>query len=238
MHILTIGAHAADQELAAGMILAKCARAGHRVTIFSLTPGEKGHPTLSTAAYAEQKRREAAECARKLGAETIIWDYRDAELPYNEEICLQVCDVIREQQPDVIITHWEHSIHRDHRQAHRIAMDACFYAALARLERARPAHWTRRVYFSENWEDMEGYEPDVYVEIAEPVFAQYCDALNSFALWMGGTGWPYADYYKSLARLRGCLGGGKRWTYAATLKMPRGAWVKHCAGELLPFEGG
>lgn len=237
MHILTIGAHAADQELAAGMIIAKYTRAGHQVTILSLTPGEKGHPTLSAAEYAEQKRREAAECARKLGAETIILDYRDAELPYNDEVALRVCDIIRQTRPDVVITHWENSIHKDHRNAHRIAMDACFYAALKRLERAQPAHWVKRVYFSENWEDMEGYEPDIYVEIPEPVFEQYCDALSSFALWNAGTGWPYRDYYQAQARVRGCLGGGTRWRYAATLMVPKGGLMQRLAGDRLPFEG-
>lgn len=233
MRILTIGAHAADQELAAGLIIAKYTRAGHHCTVLSLTPGEKGHPRLSAAEYAAQKRREAEACCKKLGAETIILDYRDGELPYNDEVALQVCDIIREIRPDVVITHWQNSIHKDHRSAHRIAMDALFYAGLTRLERARPAHWVPRVYFSENWEDMEGYEPDIYVEIDEETFQQYCDALAEFELWHGGTGWPYADYYKSLARLRGCLGGGLRWRYAATLKVPRGGHVVRTSD--LPF---
>lgn len=238
LRILTIGAHAADQELAAGMIVAKYTRQGHRAFILSLTPGEKGHPTLTAEEYAGQKRREAAECCRKLGAEAIILGYRDAELPYSDEVALEVCDIIRDVRPDVVITHWEQSIHKDHRRAHRIAMDALFYAGLPRLVRSRPPHWTRAVYMSENWEDMDGYEPDLYVEIPDPVFAQYCDALASFALWHGGTGWPYGDYYRSLARLRGCLGGGLRWRYAATLKVPRGGLIRRLAGEGLPFAPG
>lgn len=236
MRILTIGAHAADQELAAGMIVAKYTAAGHKAFMLSLTPGEKGHPTLTAEEYAEQKRREAAECCRKLGAEAIVLDYKDAELPYNDEVSLEVCDIIRDIKPDVIITHWQNSMHRDHRHAHKIAMDAAFFAALKRIERGKPAHWTRRIFFSENWEDMEGYEPDIYVQISEPIFAQYCDALSSFALWEGGTGWPYADYYKSLARMRGCLGGGLNWKYAATLMVPKGGMVQRFAGERLPLE--
>ena len=235
MRILTIGAHAADQELSAGMVVAKYTRAGHKAFMLSLTPGEKGHATLTAEQYAEQKRREAAECCRKLGAEAIVLGYKDAELPYNDAVAYEVCDIIRDIKPDIIITHWENSIHKDHRHAHKIAMDAWFYAALKRIERAKPAHWTRKVYFSENWEDMEGYEPDLHVNIPEEVFEQYADALSSFALWNGGTGWPYADYYKSLARMRGCLGGGLTWKYAATLKVPKGALVQRFGGEDLPF---
>lgn len=222
LHVLALGAHAADQELAAGMILAKYARAGHRVTILSLTPGERGHPTLSAADYAKQKIDEARRCAKALGVETIVLGYQDAELPDNEAVRFEVCDLIRELKPDILITHWENSIHKDHRNAHRIALDARFYAALRRIERTLPSHWTGKVYYSENWEDMDGYEPDLYVDTTD-VFDQYCEALAHFELWNGGTGWPYADYYRSLARMRSCLGFGLKGKYAATLARPKDA---------------
>ncbi len=173
LHILTLGAHAADQELSAGMVIAKYTRAGHRATILSLTPGEKGHPKLGAAEYARQKNAEAERCAQLLGAESRVLPYGDAMLPVTEEITLEVADIIRELKPDILITHWTHSIHKDHRNAHRIALDAYFYAALPRIERARPAHRISRIYYSENWEDMEGYEPDIYIDTTE-VFDQYC----------------------------------------------------------------
>ncbi|HZU13508.1 MAG TPA: PIG-L deacetylase family protein [Chloroflexota bacterium] len=218
--VLTIGAHAADQELAAGMQIAKYARAGYDVTVLSLTPGEKGHPTLSAEDYARQKIEEARGCTRILGAETIILGYGDALLAATQAIALEVADIIRELRPDVVITHWKNSIHTDHRNAHIIAQDALFYAALPRIERSRPAHWVPKVFYSENWEDMEGFEPDVYVETTE-VFDQYCEALSSFALWEGGTGWPYSRYYQALATTRACLGGGLRWEKAAAMMRPR-----------------
>ena len=224
LHILALGAHAADQELSAGMVIAKYTGAGHRATILSLTPGEKGHPSLGAEAYARQKIAEAQECARLLGAESRVLSYGDATLPVTEEITFEVADIIRELKPDVLITHWSHSIHKDHRNAHRIALDAYFYAALPRIERTHPAHRISRIYFSENWEDMEGYEPDLYIDTSD-VFAQYCEALESFELWNGGTGWPYADYYRSLARMRACLGFGLRARYAATLARPKDAHV-------------
>lgn len=223
--VLTIGAHAADQELAAGMQIAKYARAGHAVTILSLTPGEKGHPTLSAEAYAAQKIEEAQRCAGLLGAETIVLGYGDALLEATQQVALEVADIIRELRPEVVITHWKNSIHSDHRNAHIIAMDALFFAALPRIERAHPAHWVPKVYFSENWEDMEGFEPDLYVETTE-VFDQYCEALSSFALWEGATGWPYDRYYKALATTRACLGGGLKWGKAAAMMRPREALVE------------
>lgn len=223
--VLTIGAHAADQELSAGMLIAKYARSGAEVTILSLTPGEKGHPTLSSEDYAAQKILEAEECAKKLGAETIVLPYGDATLPASEEIKFEVADIIREKKPDLIITHWENSIHKDHVNAHHITLEARFYAGLKRIERELPSHWCGSIYYSENWEDMQGFDPDLYVDTSD-VFEQYCDALASFELWEGGTGWPYADYYKSLARMRGCVGFGLRGKYACALSRPREALVR------------
>lgn len=225
LRVLAIGAHAADQELAAGMQIAKYTKAGHQVTVLSLTPGEKGHPTLSAAAYAKQKIREAQRCCAILGAETIVLPYGDATLEVTEAIKFEVADIIRDIKPDILITHWSHSIHKDHRNAHLIAMDAYFYAALKAIERAKPAHRISRIYFSENWEDMEGYEPDIYIDTTD-VFEQYCEALASFELWNGGTGWPYADYYQSLARMRACLGFGLRAQYAVTMARPKGSWTQ------------
>jgi len=224
LSILALGAHAADQELSAGMILAKYAQAGHEVTILSLTAGEKGHPTLSAADYRDQKIREAEACAKILGVQTRVLGYRDAEIPVDEAIVFEVCDVIRELKPDILITHWERSIHKDHSNTHRIALDARFYAGLKRIERDLPSHWVNHVYYSENWEDMEGYEPDMYVDTTA-TFDTYCEALSQFGLWNGATGWPYADYYKSLARMRACLGFAKRAQYAATLARPKDAKV-------------
>ena len=55
---------------------------------------------------------------------------------------------------------------------------------------------------------------------------QYCEALSAFELGNGGTGWPYADNYRSLARMRGCLGFGRCAQYASTLSRPKSAHVR------------
>jgi LmbE family N-acetylglucosaminyl deacetylase len=158
----------------------------------------------------------------------MVLGYGDAVLEETEAIKLEVADLIRKLKPDILVTHPPGSIHKDHRNAHKIAVDSAFYAALPAIERKLPAHRTGRVLYSENWEDMDGYEPDVYVDTTE-VFEIYCQALASFELWHGGTGWPYADYYKSLARMRACLGFGLRGTYAATLMRPHEGSVLRCA---------
>lgn len=207
--ILAVDAHMAD-EIAYGMALAAHVRQGKKVAMLHLTPGEKGHPTLSPADYARQKHEETREAAAVYGAQVFTLDYRDGELPVSEEAQFQVCDVIRACRPQVLITHWQGSIHKDHTNCALNVPHALFYAAIKGFERAAPAHWVPRLLFSENWEDQDGFKPETFVEITEEDIAMWERAALKYALFRGGVSrFPYVDYYKALARVRGCEIGAK-----------------------------
>ena len=148
-----------------------------------------------------------------LGAQCVILDYRDGEIPVSDEAKFAVCDLIREHKPDVIVTHWHGSWHKDHQACYAVVNDAVFYAGLPALARKLSAHSIRRLYFADNWEDAEGFTPDTYLEIT-PVFDRWSEACAAFPMWRGETGFRYNDYYGSLATSRGCLGGSK---YAVAL---------------------
>ena len=223
MKLLVIGAHAGDAENMAGAVVLKHTRAGHDATIVHMTLGEAGHPTLPPTVYAEQRKREIQESARLMGARAIALPYRDGELPVNDETKFQVCDLIRQEKPTVILTHWTGSIHKDHIATHAIVRDAIFYAALPAIERAQPPHRLRSVYFPENWEDMEGWRADVYLDVSD-VWNDYLSMLRSHELMRGGiSSFRYLDYYDALGTLRGCLGGFPK---AVALMMQPGAWVQ------------
>jgi LmbE family N-acetylglucosaminyl deacetylase len=223
-HILAISAHAGDQELTAGAVITKYTLEGHKATYLHLTPGEKGHPRLTPDEYRKQKIEEAYRYAEITKADVRFLDYKDAELPVNEEIKYQVADIIRELKPDIIITHWKNSIHKDHSNTHLIVQDAHFYAALKTIERELPAHYARKLYFSENWEDMEGFDPEVFVDIPEEAFETWVKGLSQYAFARGETyGFPYIEYYKALTIVRGAPVGFKR---AQAFMVPRGGLNK------------
>ncbi|MCA1596775.1 MAG: PIG-L family deacetylase [Chloroflexi bacterium] len=215
--ILAIGAHMGD-EVAWGMALAAHRRQGFSIGMLHLTPGEKGHRTLSAETYAVQKRAEAAECAAALGAEMWAFDYGDGELPVNDDIKFQIGDAIREAQPKLLITHWRGSMHKDHTAAADNLPDALFYAALPAFQRALPHHRVGRYLYAENWEDLRDYEPEVYLEILPDDIAAWEKAMQCYELFRGGvSSFPYLDYYRSLARTRGCEIGAE---YACTFAVP------------------
>ncbi len=221
--IMVIGAHAGDAENMAAATVLKHTRHGHRATIVHMTLGEAGHPRLSPEIYAEQRAHEVQQAARLMHAQAIWLNYRDGELPVDDQIKLQVCDLIRREKPTFILTHWKGSLHKDHTATYEIVRDAIFYAALPAIQREQPAHSIGGLYFPENWEDMDGWRADVYLDVSE-VWEEYGQVLRSHELMRGGiSSFRYYDYYDALGTLRGCLGGFHK---AVALMMQPGAWVR------------
>lgn len=214
--LMIVGAHAGDAEITCGGLIAKYTRDNYEVVIVHMTLGEKGHPRLSPEEYGRQKRKEAERAAKILGAKPIFLHYKDGEIPVNEEVKFQLCDLIREYRPDAIITHWKGSIHKDHRNTYLNVMDAIFYAALPAIKRKREAHAVKAVYFAENWEDPFGYEPHIYVDISD-TYDIWKEAASAYAFARGETGFPYIEYYTCLFRIRGIE---SKFHYAQTLMMP------------------
>jgi len=232
--IMVVGAHAGDAEVMAGAVVLKHTHAKYQpadAVIVHMTLGEAGHPTLPPDVYAEQRREEVQASAALMGASVITLPYRDGELPCDDAVKFQVCDLIRQEKPTIILTHWKGSIHKDHVATHNIVQDAVFYAALPAIKREYPAHGIRSLYFPENWEDMDGWRADVYLDVSD-VWPDYLEMLRSHALMraprdQGGiSNFRYFDYYDALGTTRGCLGGFDK---AVALMMQPGAWTQRRA---------
>ena len=206
--VVAFGAHAFDVEVTAGGLLAKLSRHGSEITIVHMTLGEMGSPVPGQAgAYAAQKQGEAQRSAALIGAVIRVLGYEDTRLPNDDGAKLAVCDLIRELRPDLVLTHWQGSWHKDHRSAHELVMDGLFLAGLPGLARDRPATSVRAVWFPENWEDPIGFVPQYYEDISG-AYDQWLGAIDAYALSRSDlAAFPYRDYYTALARVRGCQVG-------------------------------
>jgi N-acetylglucosamine malate deacetylase 1 len=204
--VMAIAAHPGDGIFTMGATLAKQIESGGAGVLLSLSLGERGAPkNIPVPQYGAMQRTATENAARLLGAEAVFLDYPDAEIPFNEESSLRVADVIREHRPDVVVTHWSGSWHKDHQNCHLIVRDAVFYAALETLTRNRPAHAVSKIFYADNWEDAANFVPDTYIDI-EPVYEKWLQACDFYPMWRGQTGFfRYNDYYSSLAVMRGCL---------------------------------
>jgi LmbE family N-acetylglucosaminyl deacetylase len=130
--LLTIFAHPDDELTAIGTIANHCQR-GDRVVMSWMTAGTK---TTFLEGSDEEKiaarTRQAEQVARLVGAETRILDFEDAAIYPTRDASLRVAALIREVEPDIIIT-WNRLWltgpgHPDHRYTSVIVLDAVSYA--------------------------------------------------------------------------------------------------------------
>lgn len=216
-HLMVVGAHISDAENMAGAVMLKHKRAGWEVTMVHVTSGEKGHPTLPPEEYIKMRHADARASAEFIGANLEILPYKDGELAVNEETTWAVADLIRQYRPSVIVTHWDGSFHQDHNNTHEIVRKALFKAGLPAFQREHPAHSISALFYAENWEDMENYSPDIYLDVTN-VFEDYLKLLKTHALMREGyASFRYYDYYEALGTVRGALAGFGR---AVTLMRP------------------
>ena len=126
---LAIGAHPDDVEFGCGATLAKWAAAGCRLHHLVLTDGSKGtwQADADRAALIATRRHEQQAAAGVLGGgEVTFLDWADGELPSDLPARRQVCAVIRQVQPDVVLGHdpWRrYRLHPDHRHAGWLTVD-------------------------------------------------------------------------------------------------------------------
>ena len=228
--ILAIGGHAGDMEVSCGAVLAKHAQNGDRVVLLHLTLGERGHPEMDPEKYGEQKKEEAEKAAEILGAEVIFGPYQDGEIPDTEEARLYVSEKIRQIQPTHVITHWENSIHRDHSNTHNIVTDAILLASFQGVDSDYDEHSVNHgPYFTENWEDMDDYEPYIFVDVTDS-YETWRQAISEYEFIVGDISpFPYYEYYTSLAQVRGALA---RADYAVTFNISE--FGKRLNYDLLP----
>ncbi len=204
--IMAVGGHVGDAELTCGGVLASLALKGYRVVTVALTAGERGNPPhMTVAEYREQKVNEAEAFAKILGGESVVLPYCDGELPDNDTVRFEVCDLIRKYRPCALLTHWKNSMHKDHCACHRIVKDAQFYAGLASIEREAPAHYAAGPYYAQNWEDETGFHPYVYVEVSEEGFKLWEKAIETSWFANNSNSFAYREYYSALMRANGLL---------------------------------
>jgi len=202
--IMAIGGHIGDMELTAGGVLATMALKGYKIVIVALTAGEKGCPPhLTVPEYREQKLGEAKAFTDLLGGTSVVWDYPDCELPINDESRFKLCDEIRKYKPDVLLTHWHGSIHKDHITTNKLVFEAQLLAGLPSVERDLPAHFARDLFYCENWEDPYKYVPHTYMQVSDEGFELWEKAISHHWFTINSKDFKFKDYYSHLMRVRG-----------------------------------
>lgn len=208
MHrIMVVGGHSGDEAVMAGAIICKYTSRGHKAHIVSMTHGDGGHPTLSRAEYRPQKEAESKRAAEVLGASTFVCPASaDGRLEVSLNMQQVLAGQIREHCPDLIITHWKGSFHRDHVASYYNVQYAMRLAADEEHKSSLPPFKVKECLYAENWEDLDGYNADIYVEMSQAEQDAWQKACESFEFFrVGFYNFNYCRFYKALHMVRGQL---------------------------------
>jgi len=163
LDILAFGAHPDDVELGCSGTIAKEVALGKKVGIIDLTRGE-----LGTRGTAEIRDLEAKDAAKVLGVSVREnLNFRDGFFVNDEAHQMEIIQVLRKYQPDIVLCNAEKDRHIDHGKGASLVSDACFLSGLRRIQTTmngtqQEAWRPKRVFHYIQWQPLI---PDFYVDI-------------------------------------------------------------------------
>jgi bacillithiol biosynthesis deacetylase BshB1 len=163
--VLAFGAHPDDVELGCGGTIAKLISEGKSVAIVDLTQGE-----LGTRGTKITRKQEAEDAAKVLGVEyRENLKMRDGFLVNSEDYQMQIVQMIRKYQPEIVFANAIDDRHPDHAKAAKLVSDACFLSGLVKIEtlyKSLPQEaWRPKSVF--NYIQWENIKPDFVTDISD-----------------------------------------------------------------------
>lgn len=133
MKILAVGAHPDDLELCCGGTLAKYASNGHKIGIAIMTDGATGSSFIPPEQLVSVRKQEARRSAELIHADFFWLGFPDGKLEYNVKVRMALNKVVREFNPDLIITHNPEDYISDHRITSKHVVDVGLWAHVGPL---------------------------------------------------------------------------------------------------------
>lgn len=184
--LVTFHAHPDDEAIATGGVMAKAARAGHRVVLITATDG--GHGEVADGFLAEGEHlaaRRAVElqaAGRILGAARVeqlgyvdsgMMGTPENELPASfwqadvEEAAAKLAAILREEEADILTIYDDHGGygHPDHIQVHRVGLRAAELAGVERVYEATMDRDMIRKFIEQGRADAGVTDEDVRVDV-------------------------------------------------------------------------
>ena len=215
MNVLAIGCHPDDIEINCAGTLAKCVKRGDNVTVCHVCNGNLGHVIIEPDELAEIRKNEAIKAGSLAGIKVVTCDIGDL-MAYesSKEQRDKVVDIIREAQPDFIITHAPNDYMPDHTAVSKLVFDAAFAASVPHYKTAvaTPSQVTP-IFYMDNLGGNE-FLPTEYVDITDEIDLklEMLECHESQLKWMREhDNIDFADMVKTISKYRGYQCGA---TYA------------------------
>ncbi len=232
MNVLAIGCHPDDIEISCSGTLAKCVKRGDNVTVCHVANGNMGHEIISPDELRTMRAGEAQAAGALAGIKVVTADIGDllvngCDISQRDKIV----EIIREAQPDFIITHSPTDYMPDHLAVSKLVFDAAFAASVPQYGNGGKAKVTP-IYYMDNLAGMN-FLPTEYVDITDEIDLKI-DMLEchvSQLKWMRDhDNIDFAEFVRSCSRFRG-IQCGVGYAEAFTQEL---VWPKVITERLLP----
>lgn len=171
LRIIAFGAHPDDCDIQVGGLAIKYARLGHKVKFVSMTNGNTGHFSMGGGALARRRYEEAMRSAAIAGIEYEVLDINNGQLLPTLENRWTVVRIIREFQPDLVITNRPNDYHPDHRYASQLISDAAYTVTIPNVAGLTPHLLFNPsvAYWSDDFKRPYPFTPNVAVSIDDVI---------------------------------------------------------------------
>ena len=165
--------------MAVGGAAALWAAGGHTVRFVSATNGETGHHIQAGAQLTQRRMAEAKAAADLLGVESQVLPIPNGQIEPTLLYRRMFIRLIREFQPDLVLTHRPNDYHPDHRYTSQLVQDSAYLVTVPNnVPETPPLRYNPvMAYFSDTFRKPRAFEPDVVIAI-DSVIEKKFDALH------------------------------------------------------------
>lgn len=188
LRLLCLGAHCDDIELGAGGTLLRLIAAGQLSAV-----------RWVVLAATDERAREAEACAAHFlaggpAAEVTVHRYPDGRLAQNYEPIKADFEALKSFEPDLILTHYRHDLHQDHRLVSDLTWNTFRHHLIWEYEILKY--------------DGDLGNPACFVALSAAELARKVELLLAGFPSQTGKHWFDAEALRALPRLRGVQAGG------------------------------
>lgn len=189
LKILVCGGHPDDPESGAGGVISLLAKGGHEVVVVYAVTYRTGRKVLDREEK-EVRQEESRAACEILGVRPVFFEYAAGEFYADQAAIGKFETFLKEEKPDVVLTHWPVDTHPDHE-----AMSTLVWRAYQ-----RQGGWNLYYFEVNAGHQTLAFTPNVYVDIGT-VREQKFQALMRHTSQKPDTIW--ADHHEPMQLRRG-----------------------------------
>ncbi|MDD4220016.1 MAG: PIG-L family deacetylase [Sphaerochaetaceae bacterium] len=190
MRVMAFSPHPDDEINCAGT-LAKYADQGHEVAIVFVTNGEVGSATMDKVQTAKVRKAEAFASAAVINARCFWMGFQDEFLYTGESVRLEILEVIRKFDPDIIICpDKDNDYHPDHISTGQLVWDVRVMTTVPNIPTLSPPCTKIPVIYYMDTVMGINFVPEIYVDVSK-----YWEAkAKMLACHVSQQGWMLDQY--------------------------------------------